>query len=100
MKLGKLIRIANTFVPIPGVRSTYRPKVGPLSFNTSAQKGLSSVSVGVGPFRSKIWDRNGNTGLSSIDLPGPLSYRPTSNRGRDDKRSGPATMNPNGSRTE
>lgn len=61
---------------VPGLRSTYRPRVGPFQINTSAHSGVSSVSVGAGPLRYKVWDRKGATGLSSVDLPGPISWRP------------------------
>lgn len=63
-----------------GMRSTYRPRVGPFTINTSTRTGVSSVSVGAGPLRYKVWDRKGNTGLSSVDLPGPISYRPPQQR--------------------
>lgn len=60
-----------------GLRSTYRPRLGPFVFNTSTRTGLSSVSLDAGPLRYKVWDRRGNKGVSSVDLPGPISYRPT-----------------------
>lgn len=102
MKFGKLLRLGAGLIGVRGVRSTYRPKIGPLTFNTSAQTGLSSISVGAGPLRAKLWDRRGNTGLSSIDLPGPISYRPSHRQKKPTKvqRTGtaraPVTMNPNG----
>lgn len=106
MKLSKLFRLGAGLLGIRGVRSTYRPTVGPFTFNTSAQTGLSSVSVGAGPARFRVWDRSGNTGLSSVDLPGPISYRPS--RGSQNSsqaqetaaENAPLTMNPNGYNTK
>lgn len=65
---------------VPGLRSTYRPRVGPFVLNTSTRTGLSSVSLDAVPVRYKVWDRNGNTGVSSVDLPGPVSWRPPSTK--------------------
>lgn len=102
MKLSKLLRFGAALAGVRGVRSTYRPRVGPLTLNTSARTGLSSVSVGTGPFRFKLWDRRGNTGLSSVDLPGPISWRPSKGQRRPSAaqearaQNAPATMNPNG----
>ena len=77
MKLFRTaLKIAATMGGVKGMRSTYRPKVGPFTVNTSTRNGISSVSLGAGPLRYKVWDRKGNTGLSSVDLPGPVSYRP------------------------
>lgn len=102
MKLSKIIRLGASFLGMRGMRSTYRPTVGPFTFNTSTRTGMSSVSVGTGPLRYKVWDRRGKTGLSSVDLPGPISYRP--NHGQKSPRQAqaasaeeaPLTMNPNG----
>jgi len=105
MKLRKLIRLGTSLLGVRGMRSTYRPRIGPFTLNTSTQTGLSSVSVGTGPLRFKVWDRKGNTGLSSIDLPGPISYRPTQQSTQQPQQSqakqagvhnAPVTMNPNG----
>lgn len=102
MKIGKLLRLGASLTGMRGMRSTYRPKVGPFTLNTSTRTGLSSVSVGTGPFRFKLWDRRGHTGLSSVDLPGPISYRPSqraqkpSQAQKPGMRNAPATMNPNG----
>lgn len=97
MKLGKLIRFGAALAGVRGVRSTYRPRIGPLTLNTSARTGLSSVSVGVGPVRAKLWDRRGHTGVSSVDLPGPISWRPSQKKRAPETRpQAPMTMNPNG----
>lgn len=80
MKLTKIIKLglglASATGKVRGLRSTYRPRVGPFVLNTSTRTGLSSVSLDAGPVRYKVWDRQGNTGVSSVDLPGPISYRP------------------------
>lgn len=102
MKFGKLLRLGAALAGVRGVRSTYRPRIGPLTLNTSARTGLSSVSIGTGPLRFKLWDRRGNTGLSSVDLPGPISWRPTQRNAapsaaqKSGEQNAPATMNPNG----
>lgn len=75
--LKTALKLAATIFSTKGLRSTYRPRIGPFTLNTSTKTGVSSVSVGLGPARFKVWNRNGNTGLSSVDLPGPVSYRPT-----------------------
>lgn len=58
-----------------GFRSTYRPSVGPFRFNTGTH-GLTSITVKLGPFSYRLWSRTKKPGVSSIDLPGPVSYRP------------------------
>lgn len=58
-----------------GLRSTFRPRIGPFRFNTG-RRGVTSVSVGEGPFRFRLWGRDRSPGLSSVDLPGPVSWRP------------------------
>jgi hypothetical protein len=56
------------------VRVTGRPRLGPLRFNYSA-KGLTSVALKLGPITWRLWSRTGFRGLSSVDLPGPWSWR-------------------------
>jgi len=80
--LKKLVKTAATMGRVPGMRSTYRPSFGPFTLNTSTRTGASSVSLNAGPLRFKLWDRKGNRGLSSVDLPGPISYRPPHHQGR------------------
>lgn len=102
MKISKLLRLGASLTGMRGMRSTYRPKVGPFTLNTSTRTGLSSVSVGLGPLRYKVWDRRGRAGLSSVDLPGPISYRPNQRSAAPTQAkkagvaSAPLTMNPNG----
>jgi TRAP-type C4-dicarboxylate transport system permease small subunit len=55
-------------------RITARPKAGPFRFNTGT-RGLTSVTLKLGPVSWRLWSRTGRTGLSSVDLPGPLSWR-------------------------
>lgn len=59
-----------------GLRSTFRPRFGPFAVNTGT-KGVTSVSMRVLGVTVRLWDRRGRRGVSSIDLPGPVSYRPS-----------------------
>lgn len=61
-----------------GIRNTGRYTVGPFTINASRTGAPSSVSIGAGPVRFRVWSRKGNQrpGVSSVDLPGPWSYRP------------------------
>lgn len=61
-----------------GLRNTGRTNIGPLTVNYSATGRPSSVSLGMGPVRFRVWSRQQTPGVSSIDLPGPWSYRPNS----------------------
>jgi hypothetical protein len=60
-------------------RITARPKVGPFRFNAGT-RGLTSVTFTLGPVSWRLWSRTGRTGLSSVDLPGPLSWRAPTRR--------------------
>ncbi len=62
-----------------GLRYTNRSKAGPLRFNMGAQ-GLSSVSMKAGPFTWRLWSRRQRAGMSSVDLPGHWSWRPSARR--------------------
>lgn len=57
------------------LRSTFRPRFGPFTVNTG-QRGVTSVSMRLGPFTFRLWDPKGRSGVSSVDLPGPISFRP------------------------
>lgn len=57
-------------------RSTFRPTAGPFTLNTGT-KGPTSATVRLFGITFRLWDRKGRTGVSSVDLPGPLSYRPS-----------------------
>lgn len=63
-----------------GLRSTFRPTFGPFMVNTGRDMRPTSVTMKVGPTRVRLWSRNKSQrrGVSSIDLPGPISYRPSS----------------------
>lgn len=63
-----------------GLRSTYRPKLGPIAFNTSTKHGLTSVTIRLFGATYRLWGRDKKRGVTSVDLPGPLSYRPGSKR--------------------
>ncbi len=59
-----------------GLRSTYRPALGPLRFNTG-REGLTSIALALGPITLRLWSSdNAEPGVSSVDLPGPISVRP------------------------
>lgn len=63
-----------------GFRSTYRPRIGPFAINTGTQ-GVNSVTVRLLGVTVRLWDKTGKRGsVSSVDLPGPLSYRPRKER--------------------
>lgn len=61
------------------VRVTGRPRFGPLRFNYSI-KGLTSIAFKAGPITWRLWSRTGFRGLSSVDLPGPWSWRAPTGR--------------------
>lgn len=63
-----------------GLRFTSRPKFGPFVLNFGA-KGLTSVSLRLFGTSTRIWSATGKkNGLTSVDLPGPFSYRPGNKR--------------------
>lgn len=64
-----------------GIRFTRRFRVGPFVLNAGL-RGLSSVSLRLGPVSWRLWSRHHERGVSSVDLPGPLSYRPPARRRR------------------
>lgn len=55
-------------------RITWRPRLGPLIMNMG-RNGPSSLSLAVGPIRYRLWSRTHKQGLSSLDLPGGMSFR-------------------------
>jgi hypothetical protein len=57
-----------------GIRYTRRPRYGPFHVNIS-EHGVQSVTLKVGRISWRVWSRRHRGGLSSIDLPGPFSYR-------------------------
>lgn len=61
------------------VRVTARPRYGPVRVNMG-RRGVSSVTVRLGPVSWRLWSRTARPGLSSVDLPGPLSWRPSAGR--------------------
>lgn len=62
------------------LRVTWRPTIAGFTFNVG-RKGLQSISYGIGNtrsltgFRYRVWSRDRGTGMSSINLPGGMSYR-------------------------
>jgi hypothetical protein len=59
-----------------GLRYTRRPRYGPFRVNVS-EHGVSSVTLKLGRVSWRVWSRRDRRrrGLTSIDLPGPFSYR-------------------------
>lgn len=64
-----------------GFRSTFRPRFGPFVVNTGRDMRPSSVTLRLGPISWRLWSRRGaRRGVSSVDLPGPYSYRPSESK--------------------
>lgn len=63
------------------LRYTNRSRFGPLRFNMGTN-GLSSVSLKAGPVTMRLWSRRQRSGVSSVDLPGHWSWRPSARRRR------------------
>lgn len=63
-------------------RVTKRSNVGPFVVHYS-MKGVSSIGFKMGLLTYRLWSRDPNAkrGMTSVDLPGPISYRPN-NRSR------------------
>lgn len=57
------------------MRITKRQRVGPLQLNFS-MRGLSSVTFVAGPLRYRLWSQDFEPGVSSVNLPSMLSFRP------------------------
>lgn len=55
-------------------RVTWRPRYGPFIMNMG-RNGPVSLSLAMGPMRYRLWSRRHKRGLSSIDLPGGMSFR-------------------------
>ncbi len=61
------------------LRYTGRPKIGPFRINMGSH-GPSSISLKLGPVTWRVWSRRQRSGMSSVDLPGPFSWRPARRR--------------------
>lgn len=59
-----------------GFRNTYRPKVGPFTFNFNKGFGLSSATVRLFGVTYRLWSKKQAAGVASVDIVGPYSYRP------------------------
>ncbi|KJE19724.1 hypothetical protein FF36_05979 [Frankia torreyi] len=58
------------------IRVRAQRRLGPLRA-TITERGLSSVTLRVGRTSWRLWSRTGGRrGLTSVNLPGPLSWRP------------------------
>jgi uncharacterized protein DUF4236 len=62
-----------------GLRYTRRPRYGPFHVNIS-ENGVQSVTLKLGRISWRVWSKRQRAGLSSVDLPGPLSYRRSAKR--------------------
>lgn len=60
------------------LRSTYRPRVFGVRVNTG-RRGVTSVSKRVGPVTFR-WRPGRGVGVSSVDPPGPVSWRARAGR--------------------
>lgn len=65
---------------VMGMRNTYRPQIGPFAINFNNKMQVSSVALRLFGTTIRVWSRSGKTGVSSVDLPGPVSYRPNLKR--------------------
>lgn len=59
-----------------GMRNTFRKKFGPLVINFNRFFQPSSVSLHLFGVTYRLWSQTTTRGVSSVDLPGPYSYRP------------------------
>jgi hypothetical protein len=59
-----------------GFRNTYRPKVGPFTFNFDKRFGLSSATIRLFGVTYRLWSKRQESGIASVDIAGPYSYRP------------------------
>lgn len=63
-----------------GLRSTFRPRIGPFALNFDKRFQLASVTMRMFGVTYRIWSATKKRGVSSVDLPGPISYRPRTQR--------------------
>lgn len=63
-----------------GLRSTFRPRIGPFALNFNKSFQLASVTMRMFGVTYRLWSRTTKRGVSSVDLPGPVSYRPRTQR--------------------
>lgn len=64
-----------------GLRNTGRVNLGPATVNLGKGGAPTSVSLHLGPARFRVWDAKGRpSAVTSVDLPGPFSYRPPQGR--------------------
>lgn len=63
-----------------GIISTWRPSFGPFRVNTGRRLRPTSVTMRLGPVSFRVWSPGVRRGISSIDLPGPFSFRPSGRR--------------------
>lgn len=58
------------------LRNTYKHKVGPFTMNFSKKFGPTSFTIRLAGVTYRIWSKRDASGLASVDLPGPWSWRP------------------------
>ena len=59
-----------------GLRNTYKKKFGPFTINFNKKFGPTSFTIHMFGVTYRIWSKRDQSGISSVDLPGPWSYRP------------------------
>jgi hypothetical protein len=59
-----------------GLRNTYKKRFGPFTINFNKDFGPSSFTVRLLGVTYRIWSKRDQSGIASVDLPGPWSYRP------------------------
>lgn len=59
-----------------GLRNTYKHKLGPFTVNFNKKFGPTSFTFRGAGVTYRIWSRKDKSGVASLDLPGPWSWRP------------------------
>lgn len=58
-----------------GLRNTYKHKFGPFTINFNKKFGPTSFTMRMFGVTYRIWSKRDVSGVASVDLPGPWSYR-------------------------
>lgn len=63
-----------------GLRNTYKHKVGPFTVNFNKKFLPTSFTFRAAGVTYRIWSKRDASGLASVDLPGPWSWRTKTKR--------------------
>lgn len=63
-----------------GLRNTYKHKVGPFTLNFNKAFAPTSFTFRAAGVTYRIWSKRDASGVASVDLPGPWSWRPKRKR--------------------